>query len=152
MIRKAKISDAKQIQELIQLWAKKGKMLERPLNYIYENIRDFWIFEADRKIVGCCALHIVGWESLAEIKSLAVAPQYQGRGIARALIESCLDEAKGLNLDRIFALTFVLKFFQKLGFKKTDRNKLPHKIWSDCINCTFFPDCHEEAVIINVKH
>jgi amino-acid N-acetyltransferase len=152
MIRKAKISDAKQIQALIQLWAKKGKMLERPLNYVYENIRDFWVFEADNKIVGCCALHIVGWESLAEIKSLAVAPKYQGRGIARALLESCLDEAKSLNLDKIFALTFVLKFFQKLGFKKTDRNKLPHKIWSDCINCTFFPDCHEEAVIINVKH
>ena len=152
MIRKAKISDAKQIQALIQIWAKKGKMLERPLNYVYENIRDFWVFEADSKIVGCCALHIVGWESLAEIKSLAVAPKYQGRGIARSLLKSCLDEAENLNLDKIFALTFVLKFFQKLGFKKTDRNKLPHKIWSDCINCTFFPDCHEEAVIINVKN
>jgi amino-acid N-acetyltransferase len=152
MIRKAKISDAKQIQALIQLWAKKGKMLERPLNYVYENIRDFWVFEADHKIVGCCALHIVGWESLAEIKSLAVAPRYQGRGIARALLESCLNEAKNLNLDKVFALTFVSKLFQKMGFKNTDRNKLPHKIWSDCINCTFFPDCHEEAVIINVKH
>ena len=152
MIRKAKISDAKQIQALVHLWAKKDKMLDRPLNYVYENIRDFWVFEDRRKIVGCCALHIVGWESLAEIKSLAVAPEYQGKGIARALIESCLEEAGNLKLEKIFALTYVLKFFQKMGFKKISRDRLPHKIWSDCVNCTFFPDCHEEAVIISVKH
>ena len=152
MIRKAKIDDAKQIQALIQLWAKKGKMLERPLNYIYENIRDFWVCEENHKIAGCCALHVVGWESLAEIKSLAVAPKHQGKGMAHALIRRCLDEAKSLNLDNIFALTFVAGFFRKIGFKKINRDKLPHKIWSDCVNCTFFPDCREEAVIIRVKH
>lgn len=151
MIRKAKISDAKQIQVLIQLWAKKGKMLERPLNYVYENIRDFWVCEEKNKVVGCCALHIVGWEGLAEIKSLAVNPKHQKKGIATALIQSCLDEAKGLKLENVFALTFVSRFFQKLGFKKISRDMLPHKIWSDCINCTFFPNCCEEAVMLKVK-
>jgi amino-acid N-acetyltransferase len=134
MIRKAHISDVKAIQALIHVWASKGKMLERPLNYIYENIRDFWVCEDGKKIVGCCALHIVGWESLAEIKSLAVDPRHQGKGIAKALINSCLDEAKALKLENIFALTFVIGFFRKLGFKKFSRSKLPHKIWSDCIN------------------
>jgi len=72
MIRKAKITDAKPIQNLIRVWAKKGKMLDRPLNYVYENIRDFWVCEEKGKVIGCCSLHIVGWESLAEIISLAV--------------------------------------------------------------------------------
>ena len=31
-----------------------------------------------------------------------------------------------------------------------DKKLLPHKIWSDCINCTMFPDCDEEALMYEV--
>ena len=128
MIRKASIADAKRIQNLIHLWADKGKMLDRSLNYVYENIRDFWVCEEKRRIIGCCALHVVGWESLSEIKSLAVDPKHHGKGIAVSLVSSCLEEAKRLGLENVFALTFVASFFKKIGFKKISRSKLPHKI------------------------
>ena len=50
MIRKAKIKDIKQIQQLINYFATKDLMLPRSLNEIYENLRDFWVFEENKKI------------------------------------------------------------------------------------------------------
>lgn len=150
MIRRAKISDAKQIHELINSWAKRGKVLDRSLNYLYENIRDFWIYEDNRKVAGCCALHVVGWDNLGEIKSLVVAQDYQDRGIGKALVSKCIEETKSLGIKQVFALTFVPGFFKKLGFKKISRKNLPHKIWSDCVNCIYFPDCKEQAMIYKI--
>ena len=72
MIRKATVEDVKNIQKLVNFYAKREKMLPRSLNEIYENIRDFYVYSEGKKILGCCALHI-DWEDLAEINSLAVA-------------------------------------------------------------------------------
>ena len=76
MIRKAKIEDIKQIQILINTFAKQDLMLARSLNELYENLRDFWVIEQNKKIIGCAALHI-SWDDLAEIKSLAVTKTKQ---------------------------------------------------------------------------
>ncbi|MBF0563860.1 MAG: N-acetyltransferase [Nitrospirae bacterium] len=163
-------------------------MLARPLNALYENLRDYFVCEgpvsglcgdagiidtgkitdttrvvdtggttgagvitdtADPAvgIIGVSALHIM-WEDLAEIKSLAVSQSFQKRGIGRQLLERCLDEARALGVMRIFALTYVPGFFKKLGFTEIDKSNLPHKIWGECIHCTKFPDCDEQAVIL----
>lgn len=149
-IRKAKIGDAKQIQRLINFYAAKYLIISRSLNEIYENLRDFWVYEENRKIIGCCGLHIIGWENLAEIKSLAVEKAKQKKGIGKTLVETCLAEAKILKLKKVFALTYSPEFFRKLGFKKMPKSKLPHKIWAECCNCPKFPGCEEEAVIKNI--
>ena len=125
--------------------------MERSLNYIYEHIRDFWVYTQGKQIVGCCALSMVGWQDLGEVKSLAIAKGFQGRGIGKKLVLECISEARRLGISNIFALTFVPKFFKKIGFKKISRKKLPHKIWSDCIHCMDFPNCSEEAVILRLK-
>jgi len=151
MLRRAKISDAREIYSLINWWAERGAVLERSLNYIYENMRDYWVYEKKGKIVGVCALHVVGWENLGEIKSLAVDEKYQQRGIGNGLVRACVGEASALGMKKIFVLTFVPSFFKKFGFKKINKNKLPHKIWSDCINCAYFPNCKEEALILLLK-
>jgi len=77
-IRKAKISDIKIIHKLINEFARKGEMLPRSLNELYENIRDFFIAEDNNEIKGVCALHIL-WEDLAEIRSLVVRKESQKR-------------------------------------------------------------------------
>lgn len=150
MIRKAKLSDAKALYNLINSWAKQGRLLGRSLNYLYENIRDFWIFEEKNKIIACCALHIVGWQDLGEIKSLVVAENFQQRSIGTQLVSKCLEEAENLGIKKVFALTFVPKFFKKLKFKEINMKVLPHKIWSDCVDCVYFPDCKEKAVLIKI--
>jgi len=145
VIRKAKITDIKQIQNLINIFAKQDLMLPRSLNELYENIRDFWVAEENKKIIGCSALHIC-WDDLAEIKSLAIAKNRQGRGIGKELALICLNEAVALGAKKVFALSYKPEFFRKLGFRKIKNSELPHKIWAECINCCKFPDCQEVAL------
>ena len=149
MIRKARIKDIKQIQELISCFAKQDVMLPRSLNELYECIRDFWVYEDKGKLAGCAALHI-SWDDLAEIKSLAVAKNNQGKGIGRDLVLACLQEAKIMGAKKIFVLTYKPEFFKKLGFKKIQHAALPHKIWAECINCCKFPNCQEIALLKNL--
>jgi amino-acid N-acetyltransferase len=149
VIRKAKISDVKEIKKLIDAFASENKMLPRSLNNLYEHIRDFYVYVEDGKIMGCCALSIM-WEDLAEVKGLAVSKDIQGKGIGKLLVEKCVEEAKDLGIKKVFALTYVDKFFIKLGFTKISRDELPHKVWGECIHCPKFPDCDEIAVLINL--
>lgn len=146
MIRKAKVTDVKSIQKLINYYAKRDKMLPRSLNELYENIRDFFVYADGAKICGCCALHI-DWEDLCEIKSLAVAPAKVGTGVGGKLLEECIKEAKALKIKKVFALTYVPKFFERFGFKVVAKARLPQKIWSECIKCVYFPKCKEIAVM-----
>lgn len=146
MIRKAKIKDIKQIQTLINSFAKDDLMLPRSINELYENLRDFFVYEDKGRVIGCCALHI-SWDDLAEIKSLAVDRRHQNKGVGRILIEECIKEAKELGAKKFFVLTYAPVFFKKFGFQKIAHNKLPHKIWAECIKCPKFPDCREIALI-----
>jgi amino-acid N-acetyltransferase len=149
-IRKAKISDLKQAHRLINDFAKQGQMIPRSLNELYETLRDFVICEVEGNVCGVCALHIM-WEDLAEIRSLAVDKHLQRHGIGKNLVKHCLREAQDLGIKRIFALTYQPGFFKKLGFCDTDKAALPQKIWGDCVRCPRFPECDENAVIINFE-
>jgi amino-acid N-acetyltransferase len=149
MIRKAKIQDIKAIQTLINSFAEKKLMLPRSLNELYENLRDFWVFVDGKKIVGCAALHI-SWDDLAEIKSLAVSENWQGKGIGKELISVCLKEARELGSKKVFVLTYRMKYFNRLGFKRVKHDDLPHKVWAECINCPKFPNCQEIALIKDI--
>jgi len=150
MIEKAKVSDVREIQKLINFYAPGGGILPRSLNDLYEQMRDFFIYWEDDIVVGVCALH-VSWEDLAEIRSLAVKKEYQGRGIGRQLVIACLKEARQLGISRVFVLTNQPKFFEKVGFKLITRSELPHKIWADCIKCIKFPDCDEIPLLYRIQ-
>lgn len=149
MIRKATVGDIKAIQELINFYAKLDKMLPRSLNELYENIRDFFVCEQEGKVAGCVALHVT-WEDLAEIRSLVVAESIQKKKLGTELVDAAIADAKKLNIKRLFALTYVPSFFEKLGFRKIEHSELPHKIWSECIKCVKFPDCEEIALVKDI--
>jgi amino-acid N-acetyltransferase len=149
MIRKANISDVKSIQSLVNQYADSGQMLPRTLNELYENLRDFLVYEDNGSLSGVCALHI-SWDRLAEIRSLAVRQDLIRRGIGAELVRQCLNEAALLRVERVFVLTYQPDFFKKLGFAEVDKKELPHKIWTDCLNCVKFPDCDETALMIKI--
>jgi amino-acid N-acetyltransferase len=141
------MSDVKGIQQLIAEYARKGDMLPRSLADIYENLRDYFVFEEDGgELAGSAAIHIM-WEDLAEVRSLAVRDGKMRRGIGTQLVESCISEAIVLGIDRVFALTYKPEFFEKLGFHVVDKAELPQKIWTDCLKCSKFPDCDEVALV-----
>nr|WP_314119498.1 GNAT family N-acetyltransferase [uncultured Campylobacter sp.] len=85
---------------------------------------------------------------LAEVRSLIVAPQFRRRGIARAIVNELLGEAKFYGLKSVFTLTYQKEFFGRLGFIEIPKDELPaQKIWADCIKCKKFPVCNEIALI-----
>ncbi|MDR0676167.1 MAG: N-acetyltransferase [Elusimicrobiota bacterium] len=151
MIRKANLNDAKKIQKLINSYADNKVMLPRSLNHLYEHIREFMVYVDDNdEIKGCCAAHIF-WNDLAEIKALAVDKDYLKKGAGKQLVEACIQDVKSLGIKKVFALTYVDKFFSKIGFNQINRDNLPQKIWQECIHCPKFPECDEIAVIKNIE-
>ncbi len=149
MIRKAQIADVKDIQKLLMTFANRGDMLSRSLSELYESLRDFYVEEEGGVLLGAAALHIV-WEDLAEVRSVAVSEDAGRKGIGGRLVESCITEAREIGLKRIFCLTYKPDFFAKHGFRLVDKAELPHKVWGDCIKCPKFPDCDENAMILDL--
>ncbi|MCX7716091.1 MAG: N-acetyltransferase [Endomicrobia bacterium] len=156
-ITKAKIADVPKIYKLINKFAKKNLMLPRVLNDIYERLFEFFVIHKGKEIIGCAALHLT-WTGknetvLAEIRSLAIEEKYQNKGLGTKLVLKLEKEAKKLGVNTIFALTFVPEFFKKLNYKIVPKDTLPHKVWTECINCPLFIKCKEIPVlkIINLS-
>lgn len=146
MIRPATIHDVPRIQEIINSHAELGKMLFKSYAQLYEDLRDFGVFEIDGQVVGCAALTII-WADLAEVRSLAVDEEFLRRGIGRKLVEWSVEEARRLGIRRLFALTYEQAFFEKLGFEVVPKESLPLKVWSDCVRCPKRDGCDEIAVV-----
>ena len=148
MIRKARMADVVKIQKMLEMSARQGELLPRPLSELYDSIRDFQVsLDEKKQLVGCCSLHPT-WEDLGEIRSLIIKEEARNKGIGRMLVKRCLDEAIELGIQRVFVLTFNASFFKKIGFTPVSKSMLPHKIWADCVRCIHFPDCKEEALWI----
>ncbi len=150
MLRKAKLADVKKIQRLINFYAKKNEMLPLSLSELYDNIRNFYVYEKDGRILGCGALRVT-WDKLGEIRSVAIQRSKQKAGIGKKIVRMCLKEARQLGLEKVFVLTYKPDYFKKFGFKDVDKYQLPHKVWRDCIKCVYFPDCEEDALIKTLK-
>jgi len=150
IVRKAMVKDVPVIADIVNYHAKMGVMLPRPISRIYDNVRDYVVIESNGDILGCGALHVM-WSDLAEIRALALKDEYIGKGLGRSLVDNLLEEAKSLGIEKVFVLTYKADFFKHFGFSVIDKSELPHKIWSECVNCMHFPNCEEVALIRSVK-
>lgn len=151
-IRKATVGDVRDIHRLINFYGDQGLVLPRSLSELYEHLRDhFVLVDNDREeaIRGVCGLGIC-WEGLAEIKSLVVSEDSQGKGFGVRLVETGLEEAQSLGLKQVFVLTYIPDFFRRFGFRQVEKNILPHKVWADCLKCPKFPDCDELAMLLDL--
>jgi amino-acid N-acetyltransferase len=133
--------------ELIRMFADRKVMIRRSLGELYESIREFQVaIDENDRVVGCAALHVF-WEDLAELKCLAVAEDVQRAGIGRGLVEACWSQARELEINSVFALTYAIGFFERCGYQQMDKADLPHKIWNECVRCPLVPNCTEIALI-----
>lgn len=149
-IRKPVVTQVPEIKSLIDAGVKQGAMLPRALLELYESVRDFHVYVDERGVGGCCALH-VDMDDLAEIRSLVVREDLRGQGIGLRLLEACLDEARDLDIARVYALTRVRGFFERQGFREVDKRELPSKVFNDCVRCHLFPACDEVALVRDLK-
>ncbi len=146
MIRPAQIPDIPLVSQIITDCAERGLMLHRSWSFLYEHTRDFYVAIEDDRVVGVCGLSIV-WANLAEVYSLAVVASHRGRGIGKRLVEACVDNAKELAIPRLMTLTYEQAFFSSCGFEVVDRQKLPLKVWSECLRCSRNQACDEIAMV-----
>jgi len=149
-LRRARVGDVETIHKLINLFAQRDLMLPRSLNELYENLRDYFVVGNGDEVIGCCALH-VSWSDLAEVKGLAVREDCQGHRLGETLVQACLDDARNLDIARLFVLTYIPDYFERFGFNRVEKAELPQKVWSECIRCPKFPDCGEVSMVLNLE-
>ena len=162
-IGKAQIRDVEEILELVNGFAASNLMLPRGPQYLYENIRDFVIAsdpnvpvysmtetrEVLNLIVACGSLHVL-WEDIAEVRALAIHPDYQHLGLGSKLVEYMKKEARQLGIHRLFTFTMTEEFFSSLGFKKIKRKELPPKVWGECSRCPKYFQCDEVGMVLDL--
>ncbi len=163
VIQKAQIRDVEEILDLVNGFAALNLMLPRGPQYLYENIRDF-VIASDRNvpvysltetkevlhlIVACGSLHVL-WEDMAEVRALAIHPDYQHMGLGSKLVEVMQEEAEQLGIRRLFTFTLTEDFFKTLGFRRQSREELPPKVWGECSRCPKYFHCDEVGMVLDL--
>lgn len=115
-LRPARTSDVALIRRLIDTFAPKGILLDKPMVTLYEDVQEFVVAQVDGVAVGCGALHVL-WSDLAEVRTLAVDPLCQHSGVGHAVLTALLERARAVGVDRVFCLTFEVDFFAAHGFR-----------------------------------
>ncbi|WP_456449832.1 N-acetyltransferase [Hydrogenimonas sp.] len=141
------LTDIPQMQAIVKKEVEEGIILPRSDDELATNIRSYTIAREAGEIIGYVALHIHSMR-LGEIRSLIVKEGHRHRRIGSALVERALEEGRALKVREVLALTYMGKFFERLGFEEIPKETIPeHKIWADCIKCKHFPVCNEISLI-----
>ncbi|MBX6750096.1 MAG: amino-acid N-acetyltransferase [Micromonosporaceae bacterium] len=131
-IRRARTSDVPGIRRLVDLYTADRRLLAKSLVTLYEDVPEFWVAEHDGQVVGCGAVHVL-WEDLAEIRTVAVDPQWRGHRVGRRLVESLLATARELGVRRVFVLTFETDFFGSFGFAEINGTPVPPEVYEELL-------------------
>jgi amino-acid N-acetyltransferase len=162
-VRAAAEADVPEIEALIAHFARQNRMLFRTAPELRADLHEFFVargphlsgagqahpdlgFGAENPLLGVCGVHPVS-PVLAEVRGLAIHPDVASRGLGRALVEACVNRARELGIAKVYTLTLVPRFFEKLGFIQVDRGTLSYKVWHECYRCPKFANCDETAMI-----
>ena len=151
--RHATIQNVNEMSTLINEFASARIMLARGPLYLYQSIQDYMVLtgtvDGQEMIVACGGLHVL-WEDLAEIRSVAVHPALQNRGLGKLLIGALTANAKRIGVNRLFVFTLAPDFFSSLKFEEIDRESIPPVVWAECSKCPKFYKCDETGMILNI--
>lgn len=132
LIRKARQPDLLAIQKLLSTYFLDLEELKP---------EDFILADVDGKIRGCAALikSESQGKSFLEIHSIAVHPNFRGKGVGTKLIKHILatinDQASNL-----YVRTTAPGFFEKMNFVRIGNSEKLF-LWEDCKNCEHFEKC-----------
>jgi amino-acid N-acetyltransferase len=132
-VRRAQTRDVRAIRALIDANVASGRLLDKPMVTLYEDIQEFWV-ACDRggQVIGCGALHVM-WEDLAEIRTIAVDDAHQGRGAGHQVVAALLATARQIGVDRVFVLTFAVPFFQRHGFEQIKGDAATPEVYAELL-------------------
>jgi amino-acid N-acetyltransferase len=130
-IRRARTADVRAIHELVREYP--GIMLDKATVALYEDVQEFWVAELDNgAIAGCGALHVM-WEDLAEVRTIAVQPQYRKHGIGHQVLAELMEQARIVGVSKVFVLTFEVEFFRAHGFTEIDGTPVEHEVYAELL-------------------
>jgi amino-acid N-acetyltransferase len=76
------------------------------------------------------------WRDLAEVRTLAIRPEFQHQGIGAAILRELLERAKLLGTNRVFCLTFETDFFGSHGFKEISNSPIDPNTYAELVRST----------------
>lgn len=140
-LRPARTGDVAAIKKLVAPLAERRILMAKETVAYYESLQEFRIAESsDGDIIGCGALHVM-WEDLAEVRTLAAAADWRGKGVGHVLVQQLLEDAKALGVSRVFCLTFEVDFFKRHGFEvMADQSAVDPEVYSELLRS------HDEGV------
>ncbi|MBL8331678.1 MAG: GNAT family N-acetyltransferase [Rubrivivax sp.] len=96
-----------------------------PLEGAREHLATFIVAVSGREVVGCAGAELRG--DVALLRSVAVAPGLQGRGIGREMVGLLVAEARRRNVSALYLLTTTAAdhFERHHGFRRIDRRSAP---------------------------
>ncbi|HUT81967.1 MAG TPA: arsenic resistance N-acetyltransferase ArsN2 [Candidatus Bathyarchaeia archaeon] len=124
VISPAKTNELKSVIKLL-------KKVNLPTEGVKEHFEDFIVLKdtTNQKftIVGCVGLEI--YMKYGLLRSLAIEPHLQSKGLGNALTDAILDYARSEDLHKVYLLTSTAeKFFLKKGFMKIKREAVPEEV------------------------
>jgi amino-acid N-acetyltransferase len=132
-VRPALPADVPAVRDLVDPYATERILLAKEMVGYYEAVQEFVVADAGPDgVVGCGALHVM-WQDLAEIRTLAVARGWRGRGVGHQLLETLVGRARGLGLSRLFCLTFEVEFFRAHGFRVIVGTPVPLDVYAELL-------------------
>ena len=121
--------DVDAIVALNNQYAPDGLTLHRSRAWVADRVQSYQVARApDGHVVGCVAIDEYS-PSLAELVSLAVAPEAQGRGLGGRLIDAAAALARRRGHDELFAVSLADSLFLAMGFHETRVDRFPEKRW-----------------------
>jgi amino-acid N-acetyltransferase len=132
VIRPAKTKDVKAIRKLVDTYAAPGQMLSKETVTLYESVQEFIVAERDDVLFGCGALHIL-WEDLAEVRTVAVQEGLHNQGIGHQILESIIERAREVGVEKIFCLTFQTEFFGRHGFEVIEGTPVAPDVYAELL-------------------
>jgi N-acetylglutamate synthase-like GNAT family acetyltransferase len=88
----------------------------------------FLVAQREGSVVGAVACEPAG-KGFGLLRSLVVAPDWQGRGLGERLVADIEAVARHQGICTLYVLTETAEgFFHSLGYVATDRNKAPAEI------------------------
>lgn len=148
-VRRAQPDDVEAIAALIREFSRPGYLLPRSTEDIQRTVDLWFVCHSEGELLATGSL-LPYSESLAEVRSLAVAEEAQGLGLGGEVLAELMEEAGRRGYQTLFALTRAVPFFERYGFRVSNRIKFPSKVWRDCRVCPFIDDCDESAVVFNL--
>ena len=105
----------------------------------------FLVARDDGQLCGVAGLEPLGASAL--LRSVAVDPKWRRKGVARALCDALVRQARTQGAQRLYLLTTDAdRYFSSLGFSKTERNALPAEVRA---TTQFTETCPQTAIAMS---